>query len=106
MSFGESFRPSVGFLRSLMSIEADDAEQAPLDPKLRRAGIFDATCGFLRATSEARPTHSVEDAHWTDQATGEFLTLMVELAASPILLCVTHRTGYPLPVRRTRLART
>ena len=98
-SFGESFRPSVGFLRSLMSIEATDAGQAPLDPKLRRAGIFEAIGRFLHATSEARPLIVVlEDAHWTDQATGEFLTLMVEtLTASRILLCVTHRTGYALP---------
>jgi len=98
-SFGESFRPSVQFLRSLMSVDANDADQAPLDPKLRRAGIYEAIGRFLHATSEARPLIVVlEDAHWTDQATGEFLTLMVEsLTASRILLCVTHRTGYPLP---------
>jgi transcriptional regulator with AAA-type ATPase domain/tetratricopeptide (TPR) repeat protein len=98
-SFGESFRPSVRFLRSLLSIEASDREQAPLDPKLRRAGIFEAIGRFLHATSEARPLIVVlEDAQWSDQATGEFLTLMVEtLTASRILLCVTHRTGYSLP---------
>jgi tetratricopeptide (TPR) repeat protein len=98
-SFGEAFRPSVGFLRSLMSVDTNDAEQAPLDPKLRRAGIFEAIGRFLHATSASRPLIVVlEDAHWTDQATGEFLTLMVDtLTASRILLCVTHRTGYPLP---------
>jgi transcriptional regulator with AAA-type ATPase domain/tetratricopeptide (TPR) repeat protein len=98
-SFGESFRSSAGFLRSLLSSEASGAEQAPIDPKLRRAGIFEAIGRFLHATSEARPLIIVlEDAQWTDQATGEFLTLMVEnLTASRILLCVTHRTGYPLP---------
>jgi len=98
-SFGESFRSSVAFLRSLLSIEASAGEQASLDPKLRRAGIFEAIGRFLHATSEARPLIVVlEDAQWTDQATGEFLGLMVEsLTASRILLCVTHRTGYPLP---------
>jgi transcriptional regulator with AAA-type ATPase domain/tetratricopeptide (TPR) repeat protein len=97
-SFGESFRSSVGFLRSLLSSEVS-AEQALIDPKLRRAGIFEAIGRFLHATSESRPLVVVlEDAQWTDQATGEFLTLMVEnLTASRILLCVTHRTGYPLP---------
>jgi len=97
--FGESFRPSVGFLHSLLSIDANGAERTPLDPKLRRAGIFEAIGRFLHATSEARPLIVVlEDAHWTDQATGEFLALIVEtLTASRILLCVTHRTGYPLP---------
>ena len=70
-SFGESFRSSVAFLRSLLSIEASAGEQASLDPKLRRAGIFEAIGRFLHATSEARPLIVVlEDAQWTDQATG------------------------------------
>jgi transcriptional regulator with AAA-type ATPase domain/tetratricopeptide (TPR) repeat protein len=101
--FGESFRSSAGFLRSLLSSDASSAEQVPIDPKLRRAGIFEAIGRFLHSTSETRPLIVVlEDAQWTDQATGEFLTLMVEnLTASRILLCVTHRTGYPLPFTPT-----
>ena len=87
------------FLRSLLSIEDNDAALAQLDPKLRRAGIFEAIARFLRFASEARPVIVVlEDLHWMDQATGEFLGMMVEsLASGRILLCATHRTGYTLP---------
>ncbi len=98
-AFGEAFRPSVRFLRSLMSIDAGDSSLGQLDPKLRRAGIFEAIGRFLHASSEARPLIVVlEDLHWMDQATGEFLALMVErLTSGRILLCVTHRTGYTPP---------
>jgi tetratricopeptide (TPR) repeat protein len=97
--FGEEFRPSVRFLRSLLSIDAGDSSLAQLDPKLRRAGIFEAIGRFLLATAEARPLIVVlEDLHWMDQATGEFLAMMAEsLVSGRILLCATHRAGYTLP---------
>ena len=98
-AFGEPFRPSVRFLRSLLSIEAPDASDAPLDPKLRRAGVFEAVGQFLQATSTVRPLIVVlEDLHWMDPATGDFLATMTEsLTSARILLCATHRTGYALP---------
>jgi transcriptional regulator with AAA-type ATPase domain/tetratricopeptide (TPR) repeat protein len=98
-AFGESFQPSVRFLRSLLSI-ASDSSLASLDPKLRRAGIFEAIGRLLLAISQVRPLIVVlEDLHWMDQATGEFLAMMAEtLTSGRILLCATHRTGYSLPV--------
>ena len=103
--FGEACRPSVPFLRSLLSIDAGDSSLARLDPKLRRAGIFEAITRFLRAASEARPLIVVlEDLHWMDQATGEFLAMMTESVISDrILLCATHRSGYALPIGARRL---
>jgi tetratricopeptide (TPR) repeat protein/MoxR-like ATPase len=97
--FGEPFRPSVQFLRSLLSIDKGDTSHVPLDPKLRRAGIFEAIGRLLHAISEVRPVVVVlEDLHWMDQATGEFLAMMGEnLISRRILLCATHRTGYALP---------
>ena len=99
-AFGEAYRPSVPFLRSLLSIDAGDASLAQLDPKLRRAGIFEAIRRFFHAASEARPLIVViEDLHWMDQATGEFLAMMTESVTSDrILLCATHRSGYAMPV--------
>jgi transcriptional regulator with AAA-type ATPase domain/tetratricopeptide (TPR) repeat protein len=101
--FGEACRASVPFLRSLLSIDAGDASLALLDPKLRRAGIFEAMTQFLHATSETRPLIVVlEDLHWMDQATGEFLAMMTErLIANRILLCATHRSGYALPLAQS-----
>jgi transcriptional regulator with AAA-type ATPase domain/tetratricopeptide (TPR) repeat protein len=98
-AFGEAFQPSVRFLRSLLSIDARDSSLASLDPKLRRAGTFEAIGGLLHAISEARPLIVVlEDLHWMDQATAEFVAMLTEsVVADRILLCATHRSGYLLP---------
>ena len=97
--FGETCESSMPFLRALLAVGPDDPSLARLDPKLRRAGIFEAIAQFLTLSSRSRPVVVVlEDLHWMDQATGEFLTVMVErLLTGRILLCVTHRTGYTLP---------
>jgi len=96
-AFGDAFRTSTQFLRALLSIESD-AALTRLDPQLRRAGIFEAIGQFLHASSETRPLIVVlEDLHWMDPATGEFLTVMAErLVSARILLCATHRTGFTL----------
>jgi transcriptional regulator with AAA-type ATPase domain/tetratricopeptide (TPR) repeat protein len=93
---GASFQPAVRFLRSLLSVDPGDASIAQLDPKLRRAGIFEAIAQFLHASSETRPLIVVlEDLHWMDPATGEFLAMMGEsLSSGRIVLCATLRTGY------------
>jgi transcriptional regulator with AAA-type ATPase domain/tetratricopeptide (TPR) repeat protein len=97
---GTAFRPAVPFLRSLLSVDPRDPSIAQLDPKLRRAGIFEAVAQFLHASSEARPIIVLlEDLHWMDQATGEFLAMMgPSLSSGRILLCATHRTGYAQPI--------
>jgi transcriptional regulator with AAA-type ATPase domain/tetratricopeptide (TPR) repeat protein len=98
-AIGAAFRPSARFLRLLLSVDPADVSLGQLDPKLRRAGIFEAIGGFLQASCEKRPLIVVlEDLHWMDEATGEFLALMSErLTTSRVLLCLTHRTGYALP---------
>jgi len=96
--FGEEFRTSASFLRALLSVDSGDHALTRLDPQLRRAGIFEAITQFLHASAEGRPLIVVlEDLHWMDPATGEFLAMMAErLVAGRILLCATHRTGYTL----------
>jgi transcriptional regulator with AAA-type ATPase domain/tetratricopeptide (TPR) repeat protein len=102
-AFGEPFRDAVPFLRALMSLDMDDVVLTRIDPKLRRVGMFDALTRFLHAMAGIRPVVVVlEDVHWMDPATGEFLALIAErLSASRILLCVTQRTGYAPPFPAT-----
>jgi transcriptional regulator with AAA-type ATPase domain/tetratricopeptide (TPR) repeat protein len=97
---GAAFQPSVRFLRSLLTVDLQDPSISQLDPKLRRAGIFEAIARFLHASSEAEPiVVALEDLHWMDPATGEFLAMIGEsLASGRILLCATYRTGYPPPL--------
>ena len=95
---GGELRPPAAFLRAMLSIDPGDGAVAAMDPKLRRAGMFEAVRQFLLASAEARPlVVMLEDVHWMDEATTEFLALMAEsVESSRILLCVTHRTGFAL----------
>jgi transcriptional regulator with AAA-type ATPase domain/tetratricopeptide (TPR) repeat protein len=97
---GDEVRGTTPFLRGLLCAGAEDADQMRVDPKLRRAGIFDAVRQYLAALARTRPLVIVlEDIHWADAATAEFLPLLVEGAASArILLCATVRPGFALPV--------
>jgi transcriptional regulator with AAA-type ATPase domain/tetratricopeptide (TPR) repeat protein len=98
-SFAGELRPSpAAFLRAMLSIDPGDPTIAAMDPSLRRAGMFEAVRQFLLASAEARPLVVVlEDVHWMDEATAEFLPLMVaSVQASRILLCVTERAGFPV----------
>ena len=95
---GGELQPPAAFLRAMLSIDPGDGAVAAMDPKLRRAGMFEAVRQFLLASAEARPlVVMLEDVHWMDEATTEFLALMAEsVESSRILLCVTYRTGFAL----------
>ena len=107
--FSPERRPQTAFLRAMLSIDPGDDSVARMDPRVRRAGIFEAVRQFLLASAEPRPLVVViEDVHWADSATKEFLALMAEsVESSRILLCVTHRAGFALTfdesVFRTRM---
>jgi DNA-binding NtrC family response regulator/tetratricopeptide (TPR) repeat protein len=69
---------------------------APLDPAVVKARIFDACRQLLLA--HARPGPLVlllEDLHWAEHTSQEFLGLLVEsLPSTPILVVATTRPGY------------
>jgi transcriptional regulator with AAA-type ATPase domain/tetratricopeptide (TPR) repeat protein len=95
---GGDHPPSAAFLRAMLSIDPGDRSVATMDPRLRRAGMFEAVRRFLLASAEARPLIvMLEDAHWMDEATTEFLALMADgIETSRMLLCVTQRAGFAL----------
>ena len=70
-----------------------------MDPKLRRAELFDALRRFLLQAAELRPQIIIfEDLHWMDKATEEFLVSTVDSIPSSRVLCLfTHRPGYLHP---------
>ena len=71
----------------------------PLDPQAIRVRTFDALCQLLVAQSGRRPlVVLIEDLHWIDQTSQEFLAGFVdELPSVPIMLLATYRSGYSPP---------
>jgi tetratricopeptide (TPR) repeat protein len=96
----EGLGPTLPCVRYLLSVDPGDPTLLRLDPKLRRAEVFDAMRALFVRAAERRPLVLVwEDLHWTDQATEEFLALLGDtVAAHRILMILTYRPGYTPPV--------
>jgi hypothetical protein len=110
VAVNEDLRPTIGFVRYLLSLDPGDPAIGRLDPQLRRASIFEAMQRFFARTAETRPLVIVwEDLHWADQATEELVVQLADsLVAHRILMIITGRPGYIPPASHrtfhTRLA--
>lgn len=78
-----------------------DTAAAPLSPEAIKARTFDVLRGLLLHASTRRPlVLVVEDIHWIDRTSEEFLTMLVErVVAARLLILVTFRPGYRVPWR-------
>jgi class 3 adenylate cyclase len=87
------------YLRHAFGLPTGDPGVAALDPVAIRAHTFEALRQLLVAQAGHRPlVMLIEDLHWIDQTSEEFLAGFVdELASVPIMLLVTYRPGYSLP---------
>jgi DNA-binding NtrC family response regulator/tetratricopeptide (TPR) repeat protein len=65
-------------------------------PEEIKARVFDTLNELILRASERRPVVVlVEDLHWSDATSEEYLgTLAVKLALAPVLLVTTYRAGY------------
>jgi class 3 adenylate cyclase/tetratricopeptide (TPR) repeat protein len=92
--------PSLPYVIYMLgAAEADDPVHA-LDPQIRRAETFDAVRQLLLRAAEHKPQVLVfEDAHWSDRATGEFLSYLLDnIPRSRVLILITIRPGHDLAV--------
>jgi class 3 adenylate cyclase/tetratricopeptide (TPR) repeat protein len=99
LRLGEDLRPTLPYLRYLLSVEPGDAAVLTMDPQQRRGEIFDALRRLTVRAAEVRPQVAVfEDAHWMDQATEEYLLFTADsIPTSRVLRILTYRTGYVQP---------
>jgi class 3 adenylate cyclase/tetratricopeptide (TPR) repeat protein len=87
------------YLRHAFGLPTGDPGVAALDPVAIRARTFEALRRLLVAEAGHRPlVVLIEDLHWIDQTSEEFLAGFVdELPSVPIMLLVTYRPGYCPP---------
>lgn len=85
----------VPFLRELLLPEADESVKT-LDGKTKRQKTFEAIRALTIAGSERAPlVLLIEDLHWIDRTSEDYLDFLVDsLAGLRILLATTHRPGY------------
>jgi class 3 adenylate cyclase/tetratricopeptide (TPR) repeat protein len=83
-------------LQELLSLPVEDQSYLALEPALRRARVFEAVRNLLVSESQAKPLLIiVEDLHWIDKTSEEFLTYLIDsLGSAPILLVLLYRPEY------------
>ena len=83
-------------LQDLLSLKVDDEAYARLEPKQKREKTFEAIRDLLvRGSQEQTLILAVEDLHWIDKTSEEFLDYMIGwLPTTRILLILLYRQEY------------
>jgi class 3 adenylate cyclase/tetratricopeptide (TPR) repeat protein len=83
-------------LNDLLSLKVEDEKYIKLEPKQKREKTFEAIRDLLVRESENKPlVLAIEDLHWIDTTSEEFLTYMMRwLANTKILLILLYRPEY------------
>jgi class 3 adenylate cyclase/tetratricopeptide (TPR) repeat protein len=89
----DSQRP---FLEALFGLPGADEALRHLDRQHRRQQTLETIRSMVVAASRQRPVVLVcENLHWIDQSSEDLLAFLAgSLAAMPVLILMTHRTGY------------
>jgi class 3 adenylate cyclase/tetratricopeptide (TPR) repeat protein len=88
------------YLRHLLAVDAGDPSISTMDPQLRKARTFEALRDLALEAADRRPqVLLIEDLHWIDRASTEFLSYFVEYVPDqPIALVLSHRPGWDQPL--------
>src|SRR5262249_28033194 len=93
--------PTNGVTEALLRILGvlADAAAEPSDSEALKTRVFEALRRLcVRASEEMPVVLAVEDLHWIDRPSEEFLTSLVEtMAGARILLIATYQPGYRPP---------
>ncbi len=91
--------PDFGpYLHHALDVTSGDAQLLALDPATIKGRTFEALRKLLLAKASPSLLLVIEDAHWIDRTSEEFLTELVdELPSVPVLLLATYRPGYNPP---------
>ena len=84
------------YLGELFGLPFEDELLAQLHPHIKQWKTFEALRALALAGSQLRPhVLVIEDLHWLDKTSEEYLTFLIEsLAGTPVLLLTTYRPGY------------
>jgi predicted ATPase len=87
----------LSVLGELLGLPPEDTTSTQLHPRLKHWQTFETLRGLTAAVCQRQPHIMVlEDLHWLDTTTEEYLAwLIASLAGMPLLLITTYRPGYP-----------
>jgi len=94
---GEEFsESSLPVFQDLLSLKVEDDEYLELEPQQKREKTFETMRDLFIRESQNKPlVLAVEDLHWIDKTSEEFLGYLIEwLANTSIMLILLYRTEY------------
>ena len=97
---GSDLEPTISYFKYLLSVDPRETPVSTMDAQQRRAEIFEALRKIILRGSQIRLlVLLIEDLHWIDKASEEFLLYIADsIAAAPVLLLLTYRPGYSQPL--------
>jgi tetratricopeptide (TPR) repeat protein len=92
----EVTQATIPYLKALLSVDPGLETILAMDPRDRRAGIYDGLRALLLQECRRRPlVVVVEDLHWVDEQSEAALRVLVDVIANTrVLLLLTYRPGY------------
>lgn len=93
---GHDMEWTVPYVRQALSLEVGDEGVLGLDSASRRSEMFRALSTLMLRAAEIEPQLVViEDLHWIDPTSEEYLALISDLIpAARVLVVLSHRPGY------------
>jgi class 3 adenylate cyclase/tetratricopeptide (TPR) repeat protein len=98
-ALGDDLQAVAPYLRALLSVAPGDSTVAAMSPQQRRGETLDALRRYLARAATVHPLIVViEDLHWIDTASEQFLRAILDGVPSlRVLLVFTYRPGYTNP---------
>lgn len=88
----------VSILADFLGIRDEKLPTPVLDPKTKHARLVNLVSSLVRDGTRTPSVIIVEDIHWLDEASLEFVSALVDIIAdSRVLLILTYRTNFQAP---------
>jgi class 3 adenylate cyclase/tetratricopeptide (TPR) repeat protein len=99
LGLDENLNTAIPPFQELLSLKTDDQEYSRLEPKQKREKTFESIRDLLVRSSQERPLILViEDLHWIDKTSEEFLKYMLgSIPNNHILIILLYRPEYTHP---------
>jgi class 3 adenylate cyclase len=95
LALAPTFLADLPLIYEFLCVAEDDAPPQRVDPKTRCARLFDIVRHLIRQRGSTALVIIVEDLHWLDEASEEFVAAMVDaVAGTRVMLVVNYRPGY------------
>ncbi|EFK06341.1 adenylate and Guanylate cyclase catalytic domain protein [delta proteobacterium NaphS2] len=96
MGLDEKLQDILPPIYDLLSLKVEDKIYLELDPRVKREKLFEALRNLIVRGSQERPlVLAIEDLHWIDKTTEEFLDYFIGwLATTRVMLILLYRPEY------------